>query len=147
MRTHTTPHLVFLAMPPSLPHCLTILQFTRNNTLSQAVESPVEVVADADERLVPYVTNLFERIALIEMQAEGFPLVGGQAFDQFPPTDPAKEPLARPVVSGHRRGHDFVGFHFAKFGRSVVGASIQVIPSVERFIVARLHDPAPGGAS
>src|SRR6266403_2777954 len=101
MRTHTTPHLGFLLMPPSLSHCLAIVQFTCEDMLSQAVEAPVEMVHHAGYRLVPYLANLGEGVAFIKMQPEGLPLFGGRALDQFPPSDSAEQAVARPVVAGH----------------------------------------------
>src|SRR5579859_2517887 len=103
MRTHATPHLGFLVAPPSLPHCLTIVRFTGEDMLSQAVESPVEMVNHAGYRLIAQLANLGKGIALVEMQAEGLPLVLGQALDQFLPANPSEKALARTVVSGHRR--------------------------------------------
>src|SRR5450432_1861186 len=81
------------------------------------------------------------------MKAKRLPLVGCQALNEFPPAGPAEEPLARPIVSGRRRCCNITGVHFIKFRRSVVRTGAQVIPSVERFIITRLHYPSPGRAS
>src|SRR5260221_1037073 len=142
MRTHTTPPLGFLATPPSLPQCSTSARFTGEDLLSQAVEAPVEIVDHTRYRLVPHLANLGKGIAFIKMQPEGLPLFGCQALDQFPPTNPPEQPLARPVVSGHHWCCDVAGFQLVKFHRPIVRARAEVKPSAHRLVVTRLHDPA-----
>jgi len=141
MRTHTTPHLGFLVTPPSLPHCLTIAQFTSEETLSQSVETPVEMVDHAGNRLVPHLANLGEGIAFIKMQPERLPLFRGQALDQFPPANSTEQALARPVVSGHHWCRDVADCQLVKFHRPIVRACAEVNPSAQRLVVTRLHDP------
>jgi len=93
-------------------------------------------------RLVPHLANLGKGIAFIKMQPEGLPLFGGQALDQFPPTNPPEQPLARPVVSGRHWCCDVAGFQLVKFHRPIVRAGAEVNPSAQRLVVTRLHDPA-----
>src|SRR5258705_13856416 len=117
MRTHTTPPLGFQATPPSLPQCSTIARFTGEDLLSQAVEAPVKMVDHTGYRLVPHLANLGKSIAFIKMEPEGLPLFGGQALDQFPPTNPPEQPLAQPLVSDRHRCCHVAAFQLLKFHR------------------------------
>src|SRR5580692_3335650 len=146
MRTHTTPHLGFLVTPPSLPHCLTITQFTDEDTLSQSVEAPVEMVVYAGQRLIPHLTNLDKGVAFIEMQPEDLPLIGAQALDQLPPASPAEQSLAGPVVFQYPGSCKLDAFQFAKFHRPIMWPRAQVNPAAQRLVVTRLYDPGARGS-
>lgn len=103
MRTHTAPHLGFLVTPPSLPHCLAIVQFTGEDMPSQAIEPAVEMMAHIDHRQISHFTDLLKRVPFKKMQAERLPLILAQRFNQFSPAGSAEQPLpdrSYPAIGG-----------------------------------------------